>query len=539
MYTRRLDEYEFKSIPGTEGVQEWAQSPDGKWLAFIATASEQSSQRRVAKVLIDGSTPPVVLADWEDDWNTRVVWLEDGDLLVSSISGEKFFRMPTNGGAARPPMAIDKGSIGGTPQFGHRTRLPGDRGVFFAMESWGSRGYQVDEWLLDPMTGRARRLLESAGNAVYVPTGHIVFSRGAVLMAASFDLGKLAVTGDVTALPGSVRTVNSWSNGDFSLSNDGTLVFAPGGRQGTDRTLVSIDASGNVTKFVADARSYENSPSISQDGRNVAVVISNAKGTYETWVAEADRPGLRRVLSLPDADCAGAVWAPDAQRFVYHRLARDRDDGIYVQRADGTGSPQAILKEDSPGIGSTATSWAPDGSGILVNKFVGDKGDLLFVPISASGGASTPRVLRATPADELEGRFSPDGRWVAYSSDESGRDEVYVAGFGADGVLGPATPVSNGGGRLPRWAADGHRLFFNRGDNVMSVAISVTPKLTASSPVVAYDLRKLRVNPTEWDIMPDGRLLAIQKGEGEDEITVFNLVLNWLDELRARVTKRA
>lgn len=537
IYTRRLDEYEFKSIPGTEGVQGAAQSPDGKWLVFVATASEQSTQQRIAKVPIDGSSPPVVLSDWDDDWSTNVAWLEDGDLLVSSNYGSKFFRLPTNGGAAKPPIAVDTGSMSGIRTFGHG--LPGDRGVFFAAESWGSRGYQLDQWLLDPKTGKAQRLLENAGNATYVPSGHLVFSRGAVLMAAPFDLQKLALTGEVTALPGSVRTVVSWSHGAFTLSSDGTLVFAPGGLLGTDRALVTIDVTGHVAKFAADARSYESVPRVSPDGRSVAVVISNAKGTYETWVAEADRPGLRRVLALSNADCGLPLWAPDSQWLGYQRQARDKDDGIYRQRADGTGSPQAILKAPSPEIGVWATSFAPDGSGIIVSKFAGGKGDMLFMSISAAGSASTPRVLRATPSNEQNGRFSPDGRLVAFNSDESGRDEVYVAGYGADGALGPATMVSSGGGVQPAWANGGRRLFYsNDPDKVMSVDISVTPKLTASAPVVAYDLKKLRVNPTEWDVMPDGRLLAIQKGEGEGDITDFNVVVNWFDELRARMGTR-
>jgi eukaryotic-like serine/threonine-protein kinase len=535
IYTRRLDDYEFKSIPGTEGAENFAQSPDGKWLAFVATVSEQSTQRRIAKVPVDGSSPPVALSDWDDDWSS-FVWLEDGSLLVTSNRGSKFFRLPTSGGAPTPPIDIDVGSPGTFANLGNR--LPGDRGVFFTMESWGPRGYQSDEWLLDPRTGKGRRLFENAGNAVYLPTGHIVFSRGAVLMAAPFDLGKMAVTGDVTALPGSIRTVTSWSNGSFNLSAGGTLVFAPGGRLGTDRALVTVDPSGRVTRFAADSRSYENLPRISRDGRRAAVVISNSKGTYETWVADADRPGLRCVLRLPNADCATPVWAPDVQRLVYHRTARDKDDGIYLQNADGAGPPRAILKEESPEVGLSPTSFAPDGSGIIVTKFAGGKSDMLFVPISAAGDAAAPRVLRATPSNEAEGRFSPDGKLVAFSSDESGRPEVYVAEYGADGTLAAETMVSNGGGRRPAWTNDGrHVFYYNDPYEVMSVAISVTPKLSASAPVVAYDLKKLRVNSGEWDIMPDGRLLAIQRGEGEDDITVFNVVLNWLDELRARVTR--
>ena len=174
---------------------------------------------------------------------------------------------------------------------------------------------------------------------------------------------------------------------------------------------------------------------------------------------------------------------------------------------------------------------------MIVSRFAAGKGDILFVPMSAAGGVSAPRTLRATPSIENDGRFSPDGRLVAFTSDESGRDEVYVADYRTDGALGPATMVSSGGGAQPAWANDGRRLFYyNDPSRVMSADISDTPKLSVSAPVLAYDLKTLRVNPREWDVMPDGRLLAIQKGEGEGDITDFNVVLHWSDELRARMS---
>jgi Tol biopolymer transport system component len=189
-------------------------------------------------------------------------------------------------------------------------------------------------------------------------------------------------------------------------------------------------------------------------------------------------------------------------------------------------------------VGFSPTSFAPDGSGIIVNKYAAGKSDVLFLPISAGGNAATPRVLRATASSELDGRFSPDGRLVAFTSDESGRPEIYVAEYGAGGALGATAMVSNGGGRQPAWAGDGrHVFYYNDPHRVMSVAISATPRLAASAPVIAYDLKKLRVDQGEWDIMPDGRLFAIQRGEGEDDIAIFNVVLNWLDELHARMTK--
>jgi serine/threonine-protein kinase len=533
LYTRRLDADEFKPLPGTDGVETMALKPDGKWLAFVAAVSDQSTQRRIAKVLVDGSAPPVALADWDDDWGTNVTWLEDGDLLVTSNGDTKFFRLPTGGGQARPAIAFDTGSVRGSPAFGNG--LPGDRGVFFTMESWGARGYQLDEWLLDPKTGKAQRLFESAGSAAYSPTGHIVFSRGAVLMAAPFDLSRLAVTGEVTTLPGSVRTTTIWDNGAFNVSKDGTLVSIPGGRMGTDRRLVTVDSSGKVVPFIAESRAFESQARSSRDGRKVAVVIPNAKGTYETWVADLDHAGLRRVLMLPDADCAGPAWSPDGTRLAYRRTARDKDDGVYLRRIDGTGSSQPVVKDDSREVALGPTSWAPDGSGIIVGRVSGGKSDILFVPLSPSGEASKPRPLRVTAAGEANGRFSPDGRLVSFSSDESGREEVYVAAYGADGVLGPPLPVSRGGGSKGAWAAERRLVYLSPLGTLMSVTIATGSALSASAPVVAFDLKKLRLGEREWDIMPDGKLLAIQKGEGEDDITAFNVVLNWFDELRAKM----
>ena len=193
---------------------------------------------------------------------------------------------------------------------------------------------------------------------------------------------------------------------------------------GTDRQLVTVDAAGNVTAFANERRAFEIPPSVSRDGRKVAAVLANQKGTYETWIADLDRPGLKRALALPNADCAAPVWSPDGQRLAYYRQAYDKDDGVYVQRADGAGSPQEIVKTaDSRQIFFGPTSWAPGSAGLLVNKQVAGKSDILFVPISATGEPGSPRALRATPADERNARFSPDGRFVAFASDESGRGE--------------------------------------------------------------------------------------------------------------------
>ena len=233
-------------------------------------------------------------------------------------------------------------------------------------------------------------LFENAGYATYSPTGHVVFARGQSLMAAPFDLEKLAVTGEIMPLMDGIRTSTDGDNGYFQLSSDGRLLYAPGGRVGTDRRLVIVDPTGNLAPFAMDRRGFENIPSASPDGRRVAVVIPAPKGTYETWVADLDRPGLRRVLALPNADCANAVWSPDGKRLAYARVGRDKDDGIYVQNSDGSGTPQAVLKVDSPEGSLVPWSWTSDGSGLLASRFVGGKSQLLFVSVPSDGQPGTP-----------------------------------------------------------------------------------------------------------------------------------------------------
>jgi serine/threonine-protein kinase len=169
-------------------------------------------------------------------------------------------------------------------------------------------------------------------------------------------------------------------------------------------------------------------------------------------------------------------------------------------------------------------------------------GDIVLVETQDGGEKEPPKDLLATQWNENGARVSPDGQFLAFTSDESGAYQLYVAPFGADGNLGSRVMIPTGG--VPRvfngvgWAGDSRRLYYNKEPlKVMSVTIDTKPTLSASTPVLAYDLAKLRVNPNSWDILPDGSLLAIQRGQGEDEVTQYNIVLNWLNELRLRMAK--
>lgn len=196
--------------------------------------------------------------------------------------------------------------------------------------------------------------------------------------------------------------------------------------------------------------------------------------------------------------------------------------------------PQDIILDPS--------SWAPDGSGLLVTSVIGGKGRILFLPLQSNGATGMPRELNGSSSAQGSARFSLDGKRIGFTSDEDGKYEVYDGPWGSDGRLGstitiPVRTIPVNGNAGLGWASD-HRLFFSaEGDKVMWVKIETTPSLSASVPAVAFDLKRLRVNPFQWDILPDGRLLAIQRGEGEDDITNINIVLNWSTERRRRMNR--
>jgi Tol biopolymer transport system component len=293
-----------------------------------------------------------------------------------------------------------------------------------------------------------------------------------------------------------------------------------------------------MTPFGVERRGFELWPVPSEDGDRIAVVMANEKNNYEIWTADRDRPRFVRTLSVPGADLTGPSWSPDGKWLTYSRSAQDSDDGVYVVSADGTGPPRLVFSSQGAALNAAATSWARDSSGVFVTKSIGRApGQLFFVPLPSGGTPAAPRALRATSNEDWNAQLSPNGRVIAFQSNESGRSEVYVATYVADGLMGRPLMVSSGGGSGIGWAGDGRRLFFGSSPhNLMSVTVEAGAALRVSTPVIVHDLEKLRANG--WGIEPDGRLLIIQRSEAEDDITHFSVVFNWFDELRARLNKR-
>ena len=260
LYVRPLSAYDATAVPGTDGVLAFRYSPDGQWLAVLAAAAGNQTDRRLLKVPVDGSAPPVVLAHWDPTWPESFVWLESGDLLtwVPEGIGQALLRIPGGGGALGAPVPLQLKPGERMSRLG-RT-LPGDGAVFAYVDSFGPRGYQVNVWLIDPATGGSSLVIDDAAGLVYLDSGHLVFSRGDTVLASTFDIGTRTMSGNVTALEAGLASVAGPAH--FELSQTGTLAYSPAGQHEFDRRIVAVTPTGVVTPFVPQSGRFAMGPSL-------------------------------------------------------------------------------------------------------------------------------------------------------------------------------------------------------------------------------------------------------------------------------------
>jgi Tol biopolymer transport system component len=222
------------------------------------------------------------------------------------------------------------------------------------------------------------------------------------------------------------------------------------------------------------------------------------------------------------------VLSRDGARLAFRRFARSAQDGLYLRAVDGSGEERR-LAEITPTIAYWPLDWSPDGSRLLARRRSQGRTDV--VSFAANDTAAEPRPLLATSFDESEAVFSPDGRFLAFVSNESGNDEVYVAPLRADGSVGPSVDVSAGSGFQPRWQPDGRAvLFYDGQEQLMTVPVTLSPRLVAGTPRVLLNLEKLGLT-RGYNVLPDGRLLFVARGEDEGEISRLDVVLGFTSEL--------
>jgi Tol biopolymer transport system component/predicted Ser/Thr protein kinase len=499
---RMLDQPDGRPIPGTEGGLRPFFSPDGQWLAYFT-----GRVGPLKKVPVTGG-PPITLCDGAAYYGGS--WGEDDRIVFSDGHGLR--RVSASGGTCESLTT-------GEPQKGEDHRwpqiLPGGQTILFTIGTQGSFD-SAQIAVLDLKSGRYRVVANGGSSVRYVPSGHLVYVRGGAMFALPFDLKRLAAMGPETPVIDGVFYNSGGGFADYSFSDSGLLVYMPDTPARNLNTLEWRDRKGTAQTLPAPPQLY-GSVRLSPDGQRAAVAAGRAGGSFDIQIVELARGTLSRLTS--EGQSFSPVWTPDGQRVAFS----SSNSGIYWTPADGSGRPELLLA----GVRVAPRSWTPDGKALLYDSQAPARIWTLLV----SGSASKLRPFSETSFNESDPQVSPDRRWVAYTSDESGKNQVYARPFPGPGGK---TPISIGGGEEPRWSRDGRELFYRdpgKGQ-LMAVDIQTNPAFRAGQPHALFALGNV-----PWDAASDGkRFLVVKTLETAAGEAKLQVVVSWFEELRQKAT---
>jgi len=526
-YRRLLDSFEFTPIDGTKGIDEFAISPNGRWLVGYFTHETRAELRKIA---IEGG-PAVTI--WEGvsrpfcPWE----WVDDRTLLFVSDPPAELSLLSADGGesrvVSRPDQTASPGNIGWF------SVLPDGSGALVTSYHEGGEGFTGQIEYLSLETGERTLLIEDGAWARYASTGHIVFSRRDTLLAAPFDPSEGRVTGGIVPVHSGLSMWASWADAGFELSRDGTLLYIPGGNAAAERRLVIVDRAGNVEPLSETERDFDGMLEVTPDGKRVSVVMAGENRSWQAWVYDVDRDTLRRV-PMPGADVYYPVWAPDGQRMIFTAVSSNKPQRLCIADLRRHDPPEVVYTAPAVDFKIYAGSWSPDGSVVAVDIDPGDGRTQAHI-LPLDGSEPTP-LFEASRAKIFSPRFSPDGRWIAYLSDETDRAELYVTRYP---VADSGWMVSTDGARQPFWSRGGRELFWmDPRDRMMAAELRFDSGVSSSEPHALFDIDELRLLPG-LRLAPEGRrFLAIQQSKQERETPSLNLVLTWLNDLE-RITSRS
>lgn len=522
LFVRRLDESKATELPGTDGAEGPFFSPDGQWLGFEADG-------QLKKVSVEGGAP-IPLCDVINFVGAS--WGEDGSVVLSSAVNRGLLRIASGGGEPETIAPLGNGEAAlARPQI-----LPGDKAVLFTTST--RRSEDEDRFDIEVLTlaDHHRKIVARGGStARYLATskgiGHLVYTNRATLFAIPFDLDKLETRGTAIPVLDDVGYFALLGGGGLDFSRSGTLVYrrASAGLPAPVSTLHWVDSAGKREPLRLKPGAYSE-PRLSPDGKRVTFLFGDS-GRPDIWVYDLQRDALTR-LTFSGEFNESPIWSPDSRYVIFASVGR----GIFWTRSDGGGQPQPLMTRKNYLV---PTSFTPDGKRLAYYEFEGNP-HLWTVPLEEQDGelkAGQSEQLLKTTFSEVTPVFSPDGQWLAYASNESGKNEVYVRRFlPQSSGQGGEWQVSTGGGTLPRWSRSGHELFYQSNGQIMAANYIVKGDIfIADNPGVWI----AKLGGTAWDLAPDGKRLAVLTPVGSTEApkpeheVVF--LLNFFDELRRRV----
>ncbi|HET9298411.1 MAG TPA: protein kinase, partial [Candidatus Polarisedimenticolaceae bacterium] len=512
LWVRALDALSAQPLAGTEDATFPFWSPDGRFLGFF-------SGGKLRKIDAGGG-PPQTLCDAFS--GRGGAWSQDGVILFTPTSTDAIYRVPAAGGAPVQVTWLDDKKEETSHRFPEF--LPDGQHFLFLIEASDKpddpqSGFAL--WVGSLDSKERTRLLKTNASARYAPSGHVLFLRERTLMAQRFDAGSRKLQGEAVPVAENLTRTPRWET-TFSVSPSGLLAFQAGAGQELSQ-LVLLDREGKPLGTVGKPADYRD-VAWSHDARRVAATVLDAKTQKsDIWVLDVERGGATRLTFDPEDDFA-ALWSAD-DRFLYFCSRRQGKGDVFRKSSAGTGTDELVLGDPNWSI---LQSVLGDGSrGTLQTQNQGTKTgwDISFLDLPS--GKTT--AFLQTPFQEQGARLSPDGRWLLYQSDESGRTEVYVQRLDGDGGK---WAISTEGGNRPRWTRDGHEIVFVGPDfKLMTVDVRLDPEFSASTPRVLLDLGLRQMLGMQYDIAGDGSRVLVNRPFDQPVVTPVTLVQNWAQSL--------
>ena len=533
---RQLDQLDAQLLTANNNVRQPFFSPDGHWIGFFEGAE-------MKKVSVTGG-PAITLCRITGANSRGASWGDDNTIVFATADTTTgLLSVPAGGGEPKVLTKPDAAQHENDHWF--PAILPGNRGVLYTIQTGQVENAQVA--VLDFKTGERKTLIRGGSDAQYIETGHLVYAAAGTLRAVRFDVARLEVTSDPVPIVEHVM-VSATGAANYAVSQHGTLVYVPGGAGSNlaPRQLVWVDRRGHEEPLGAPPRAYA-IPRISPDGTRVALEIRDQEN--DIWIWDLGRRTPTRLTFDPGLD-AQPLWTPDSRRVVFSST-RGGVPNLFWHAADGTGVDQRLtISQDT----QAPQAITPDGKYVIgFEVFPKTAPDVVRWPLEpvaaadggARGGESPPRQaepLIQTTFAEFNAEISPNGRYLAYQSNESGQFQVYVRPYPT--VNDGRWQISTAGGTRPVWSRDGRELFFlDSGNTLTSVPVQTGGStFVAGNPAKVFEAKyAVPLNFRTYDVAPDGRrFLMIKEGSSDEKTPTATLVVveHWFEELKARAASR-
>ncbi len=517
LYLRPLSSFDAKPIKGTEGGTSPFFSPDGQWLGFVADG-------KILKIPVSGGGAEKLC---DAPGFRGACWAPDGRIIFSPEFASGLMSVSATGGPVKVFSILDSARHERTHRWPQV--LPGGKWVLYTVGDQSNPNSYLDAPLvMQSLETGERHTLDARGEmARYVDPGYLVVGRNGSLLVAPFDLSEFRMTRALTACVSGVNGDPGSGVLDYSISNDGQLVYLPGSLN-LERELVWVSREGAVTPLPLPPRPYYN-PRISPDGTRIAVVLGGlvTGNDNDIWIYDLRSTTFTRLTF--EKSIFTPYWSRDGKQ-LYCGFSIGGNEGIMTKPVDGSSAGTILLSGKTPRF---PTYVSPDGGHMIFGTLSGpSEGDIFVYDVNAAG---EPRPLIATPSYEADGIVSPNGKFLLYQTNASGPFEIMVATYPD---LKGKWQVSVNGGAMPMWSPDGTGIFYvNTIGQMMSVAVQTTGgTFKADKPREMFDASEMffpNAPVVNYEIAPDGkRFIFVRNSHSNSSTTSFNVVLNWAEELK-------